>query len=61
MKTGETVIYQKTGGKIIIDVRLEEETVWLIREHMAFFFEKPGIPLPNTFKMFLKKAGWTKK
>jgi hypothetical protein len=29
MNTGEILIYQNTDGNIMIDVRLEEETVWL--------------------------------
>jgi hypothetical protein len=29
MNTGEILIYQNNDGNIKIDVRLEEETVWL--------------------------------
>ena len=36
----EILIYQKPDGNIIIDVRLEEETVWLTQEQMAALFGK---------------------
>ena len=32
MNTGELIIYQNTEGNIKIDVRLEEETVWMSQE-----------------------------
>ena len=36
MKTGEILIYQNSEGSIKkIDVRLEEETVWLTQDQMA--------------------------
>jgi len=37
---GEILIYQNTEGSIKIDVRLEEETVWLTQEQMANLFGK---------------------
>ncbi|MEW6501608.1 MAG: virulence RhuM family protein [Thermodesulfobacteriota bacterium] len=40
MNDSELLIYQDTDGKIKIDVRLEEETVWLTQEHMAQLFGK---------------------
>lgn len=40
MNTGEILIYQNTEGNIKIDVRLEEETVWLTHEQMATLFGK---------------------
>lgn len=38
--TGEIVIYQNSDGNIKLDVRLEEETVWLTHEQMATLFGK---------------------
>jgi len=52
-KKGEVVIYKtKEGPKI--DVRLEEETVWLTQKQMALLFDK-GVPtikehIRNIFK-----------
>jgi len=36
----EIIIYQNTDGNIKIDVRLEEETVWLTQDQMAVLFGK---------------------
>jgi hypothetical protein len=40
MDKSEILIYQNPDGKIKIDVRLEEETVWLTQEQMAMLFGK---------------------
>lgn len=40
MNNSEILIYQNPDGKVKIDVRLEEETVWLTQEHMAELFGK---------------------
>jgi hypothetical protein len=40
MSTSEILIYQNQDGNIKIDVRLEEETVWLTQEQMATLFGK---------------------
>jgi hypothetical protein len=40
MNTGEIIIYQNPAGNIKIDVRLEEETVWLIQSQICDLFQK---------------------
>ncbi|MBE0502806.1 MAG: virulence RhuM family protein [Desulfuromonadales bacterium] len=40
MNNSEILIYRNPDGKIKIDVRLEDETVWLSQEHMAQLFGK---------------------
>lgn len=40
MNNSEILIYQAADGKIRIDVRLEDETVWLTQDHMAGLFGK---------------------
>jgi hypothetical protein len=40
MNTGEILIYQNTEGNIKIDVRLEDETIWLTQDQMATLFGK---------------------
>lgn len=40
MNTGEILIYQNQDGNIKIDVRLEQETVWLTQDQMATLFGK---------------------
>ena len=38
--TSQIIIYQTEDGKIKLDVRLENETVWLTQEQMAELFGK---------------------
>ena len=38
--TGEIILYKNSEGNIKLDVRLEEETVWLTHEQMATLFGK---------------------
>lgn len=40
MSTGEILIYKNEAGNIKVDVRLEEETVWLSQAQMAEIFSK---------------------
>lgn len=40
MNTSEILLYQNTAGDIKIDVRLEDETVWLTQEQIATLFGK---------------------
>jgi len=40
MSNSEIIIYQNQEGNIKIDVRLEEETVWLTQDQMATLFGK---------------------
>ncbi len=40
MNNSEILIYQAANGKIKIDVRLEDETVWLTQDDMAGLFGK---------------------
>ncbi|WP_281335899.1 virulence RhuM family protein [Flavobacterium eburneipallidum] len=40
MSTGEILIYQNQEGTIRIDVRLEEETVWLSQAQLCEMFQK---------------------
>ena len=37
---GEILIYQTEDGKAVLDVKLENETVWLSQEMMSILFEK---------------------
>lgn len=40
LPNSEILIYQKADGNVKIDVRLEEETVWLTQAQMALLFNK---------------------
>ena len=37
---GEIILYQTADGRTSIDVKLENETVWLSSEQMALLFER---------------------
>ena len=39
-KQGELLLYQTEDGKTRVEVRLEEETVWLNQKTMAELFQK---------------------
>ena len=51
------VIYQTQDGQTDIDVRLENDTVWLSQKQMATLFEKDvrtiNEHINNVFKIFL--------
>ena len=40
MNDSEFLLYQASDGKVTIDVRLEEETVWLTQAHLCDLFQK---------------------
>jgi len=40
MDKGEVIIYQNKEGSIKIDVRLEDETVWLSQSQLCELFQK---------------------
>ncbi len=37
---GELIVYQADDGRMAVDVRLEDETVWLSRKEMAVLFDR---------------------
>lgn len=40
IQKGEIILYQREDGAVQIDVRVEDETVWLTQEQMAALFGK---------------------
>lgn len=38
--TGGIILYQASDGQTSIEVKLENETVWLTRQQMAMFFDR---------------------
>ena len=49
---GEVVLYEAPDGEVRLDVRLEQETVWLTQRHMATLFETT----PENVLMHLKNV-----
>jgi len=50
MNTGEILIYQNQEGSITIDVRLEEETVWLSQAQICTLFQKSKATISEHIK-----------
>ncbi|WP_395625724.1 virulence RhuM family protein [Daejeonella sp.] len=50
MNTGEILIYQNSEGNIKIDVRLEEETVWLTQAQLCALFNKSKATISEHIK-----------
>lgn len=61
MNTGEILIYQNPDGNIKIDVRLEEETVWLTQEQMALLFGKARNTITEHIQNVFKEGELDKK
>lgn len=56
MNNSELLIYQDSHGKVKIDVRLEEETVWLTQEHMAQLFGKSKKTISEHIRNIFKEG-----
>jgi hypothetical protein len=50
MNNGEIIIYQNPDGNIKIDVRLEEETVWLTQAQLCELFQKSKATISEHIK-----------
>ena len=57
MQTSEILIYQNQEGNIKVDVRLEEETVWLTQEQMAILFGKGRSTITEHIGNVYKEVG----
>lgn len=56
MNTGDILIYQNSEGSIKIDVRLEEETVWLTQDQMAALFGKARTTITEHIQNVFKEG-----
>ncbi len=56
MNTGEILIYQNQDGNIKIDVRLEEETVWLTQAQICELFQKSKATISEHIKNVFEEA-----
>ena len=54
----QLVIYQDENGKIKIDVRFQEETVWLTQKLMAELFQTTVANINIHIKMFLTRENF---
>jgi hypothetical protein len=53
---GEILLYKNQDGKIKIDVRLEEETVWLTQAQMAELFGKSKKTISEHIQNIFKES-----
>jgi hypothetical protein len=56
METGEILIYQNQEGNIKIDVRLEEETVWLSQAQIGLLFGKARTTITEHIQNVFKEG-----
>ncbi len=51
----EVMIYQTPGGKIRVDVKMEDETVWLTQRQMAELFETDRTSITKHISNIIKE------
>jgi len=56
MNSSEILIYQNPDGNIKIDVRLEDETVWLTQDQMAMLFGKARTTITEHIQNVFKEG-----
>lgn len=56
MNTGEILIYQSTEGNIKVDVRLEDETVWLTQTQLCELFQKSKATISEHIKNIFEEG-----
>ena len=57
---GDIIIYQSESGETKIDVRFQDETVWLTQAQMEEFSNLPMQMWLSTSKTSIPKVSWTK-
>lgn len=53
---GEIILYQTADGRTNIDVKLENETVWLSKEQMASLFERDRTVISRHIKNIFQEG-----
>ena len=60
-KKGEIIIYKTSKNEVDLDVRLEEETVWLTLDQMAFLFGRDKSVISRHIKNIFQEKELNKK
>ena len=60
MENGKIVIYRTADGETSIDVKLENDTVWLTQAQMAELFQKDQSVIARHIRIVLKKENLRK-
>lgn len=58
---GEIIIYQSEDGKIRLDVRLENNSVWLSQEQIALLFSKGRTTITEHISNIFKEGELNKE
>lgn len=56
----QIIIYQSEDGQTQVDVRMENETVWLTQAQMVELFQTTKQNVSLHVVMFLGRANWSK-
>jgi hypothetical protein len=56
MNNSEFLIYQAADGNITIDVRLEDETIWLTQAHLCDLFQKSKATISEHIKHIFEEG-----
>jgi hypothetical protein len=59
MSGSEIIIYQNEDGSTKIDVRMEDETVWLSLDQMADLFQRDKSTISRHIKNIFEEGGST--
>lgn len=57
---GEIILYQTADGRTKIDVKLENETVWLTQAQIAALMAQTCRQYQNTSQTFTNRENWTR-
>lgn len=52
------ILYQTEDGKTKVDVRLQDDTVWLTQKQMSELFQKDVRTVSSIFRICLKRRSW---
>lgn len=60
MNKGEIIIYQTTDGSISLDVKLEQDTIWLTQKQIAELFGTKRPAITKHLKNIFYRVNWRK-
>ena len=58
---GQFLIYRAEDGRLKLDVRLEDETVWLSQQHMAELFQSSQQNISHHVRMIYEEGELTQE
>lgn len=56
MDKGQFLLYQTPDGESKIEVKLQDDTVWLSLDQMAELFQRNKSTIPDTLRMYWKRG-----